>query len=97
MVSMNTDAAEKAQTKIQSEMAQQDVKDNVSSLKKDVADLASSVRNLADAELGNVATSAQDAAQRGLGEVESRIRKNPTQAALVAAGVGFVVGLILAR
>jgi ElaB/YqjD/DUF883 family membrane-anchored ribosome-binding protein len=97
MVATHTEGTENSQTKIQSETAQQDVKENLTTLKSDVADLASSVKRLADAEFGNVASSAQDAAQRSVGQLEDSIRKNPTQAAMIAAGVGFIVGLILAR
>ena len=32
-----------------------------------------------------------------LGDVEAAIRRNPSQAAMIAAGIGFVVGLILSR
>ena len=31
------------------------------------------------------------------GDVEAAIRRNPSQAALIAAGIGFVFGLILSR
>ena len=40
---------------------------------------------------------AQDAAMSTIGDLESQIRKNPTQSALIAAGIGLVVGMLLAR
>jgi ElaB/YqjD/DUF883 family membrane-anchored ribosome-binding protein len=39
----------------------------------------------------------QDKAKETLGDIEAAIRRNPTQGALIAAGVGFVVGLLLTR
>jgi ElaB/YqjD/DUF883 family membrane-anchored ribosome-binding protein len=39
----------------------------------------------------------QDKAKETLGDIEVAIRRNPTQGALIAAGVGFVVGLLLTR
>jgi ElaB/YqjD/DUF883 family membrane-anchored ribosome-binding protein len=77
--------------------ATRDVQDAYGSLRADVADLTSSVKKLAGAQLGGAVTDATDAAQEGLSQVEKSIRKNPTQAALIAAGVGFLVGLVLTR
>lgn len=88
---------EDAKRSVESEIAKQDVKGSYEALRSDVADLASSVKKLADAELGGAVSSAKEAAERNLGQVERSIRDNPTQAALVAAGIGFVVGLILTR
>jgi ElaB/YqjD/DUF883 family membrane-anchored ribosome-binding protein len=81
----------------ESEQARQDVKESYDSLRSDVADLASSVKKLADAELGGAVNSAKEAAEKNIGQIEAAIRQNPTQAALVAAGVGFLVGLVLTR
>jgi ElaB/YqjD/DUF883 family membrane-anchored ribosome-binding protein len=39
----------------------------------------------------------QDKAMEKVGDLEATIRRNPTQSALIAAGVGFVLGLILSR
>jgi len=43
------------------------------------------------------AEQAQDIAAEKLGEIETAIRRNPIQAAAIAAGVGFVLALIARR
>jgi ElaB/YqjD/DUF883 family membrane-anchored ribosome-binding protein len=40
---------------------------------------------------------AKDVAQQKIGDLESQIRDKPVQAALIAFGVGFVVGTLLSR
>lgn len=40
---------------------------------------------------------AQDVAVEKLGELEKSIRRNPIQAAAIAAGIGFVVALLARR
>lgn len=73
------------------------VSDDVSKLKNDIANLADSVRNLAGEKVGTTAEEVQATAKEKLGELEAMVRKNPTQSALVAAGVGFLIGLVLTR
>lgn len=97
MASTVSDELERAHKKVQSEAAQHDLKENLSALKSDVANLTSSVKRLADAEFGSAASQVQEKAQERLGDLEASIRKNPTQAALIAAGAGFLIGLIIAR
>lgn len=74
-----------------------DVGDNVAALRADIADLADSVKRLAAEQIGSSAEDVQDKAMEKLGDVEAAIRRNPSQAAMIAAGIGFVVGLILSR
>ena len=74
-----------------------DVGDNVAALRADIAGLADSVKRLAAEQLGSTAEDVQDKAMEKLGDVEAAIRRNPSQAAMIAAGLGFVVGLILSR
>jgi ElaB/YqjD/DUF883 family membrane-anchored ribosome-binding protein len=62
------------------------VSDNLVALRADLTGLAESVKQLA-AESPGLA----------LEGFESSIRRNPVQATLIAAGVGFVLALILAR
>lgn len=88
---------EETKRNVESELAKKDVKENYESLRADVAELANSVKKLADTELGGAVSSAKETAEKNLGQLESSIRRNPTQAALVAAGVGFLVGLIFTR
>jgi ElaB/YqjD/DUF883 family membrane-anchored ribosome-binding protein len=74
-----------------------DVGDNVAALRADIAGLADSVKRLAAEQLGSSVEDVQDKAMEKLGDVEAAIRRNPSQAAMIAAGIGFVVGLILSR
>jgi ElaB/YqjD/DUF883 family membrane-anchored ribosome-binding protein len=80
-----------------SRSAASDVGDNVTALREDIASLADSVKRLAAEQLGSSVEDVQDKAMEKIGDVEASIRRNPTQSALIAAGIGFVVGLILTR
>lgn len=75
----------------------QDVKDKYQDLRADVAGLTESVKRLAEKEIGPAVSDIKETAEQGYAKFESQIRKNPTQAALIAAGVGFVIGLIASR
>lgn len=77
--------------------AANEVGDSVAALREDIASLAASVKRLAAEQIGTSVEDVQDKAMEKVGDVEAAIRRNPTQAALIAAGVGFVVGLILSR
>jgi ElaB/YqjD/DUF883 family membrane-anchored ribosome-binding protein len=74
-----------------------DVGDNVTALREDIASLAASVKRLAAEQIGTSVEDVQDKAMEKVGDLETAIRRNPSQSALIAAGIGFVVGLILAR
>jgi len=74
-----------------------DVGDNVQALREDISSLAESVKRLAAEQIGTSVEDVQDKAKEKIGDVEAAIRRNPSQAALIAAGVGFVFGLILSR
>ena len=52
-------------------------------------------KNLVDG--GTSVEDVQDKAKEKISDVEAAIRRNPSQAALIAAGIGFVFGLILSR
>ncbi len=71
--------------------------DSYDAIKTDIASLADTVKKLATEQMGSAVGNAQDQVKQSLGDIESSIRKNPTQAALIAAGVGFLVGLVLTR
>jgi ElaB/YqjD/DUF883 family membrane-anchored ribosome-binding protein len=73
------------------------VGDHVAALRADIAGLAESVKRLAAEQLGATSEEVQDKAMEKLGDVEAAIRRNPSQAVLIAAGVGFVAGLTLSR
>ena len=80
-----------------SKSARADVKSDFDNLRSDIGDLTSSVKRLAETEFGGTISEAREAGERGMAQVEASIKKNPTQAALIAAGVGFLVGLMIAR
>jgi ElaB/YqjD/DUF883 family membrane-anchored ribosome-binding protein len=77
--------------------AEGDVSDNVAALRADIAGLADSVKRLAAEKIGSSAEDIEDKAMATLSDIEAAIRRNPTQAAMIAAGIGLVVGLILSR
>lgn len=77
--------------------AASDVGDNVQALRDDIAGLADSVKRLAAEQLGSSVEDLQGKAKEKVGDIESAIRRNPSQAALIAAGIGFVFGIILSR
>ena len=77
--------------------AKQSVADDVDALRSDIASLANSVKKLATEKFGATASEALHQGEQKIGEFESAIRRNPTQSALIAVGIGFVVGLILTR
>ena len=71
--------------------------DTVETLKDDLGKLAETVKTLASEQFGSVAENVQVKAATTVTDLETAIRKNPTQAAVVAAGIGFLVGLVLTR
>jgi ElaB/YqjD/DUF883 family membrane-anchored ribosome-binding protein len=71
--------------------------DDYDTLRADLSKLSQSVKAYAGENLGNAASDAQHAVQDQLGGLEAIVRKNPVQSALIAAGVGLVVGLIMTR
>lgn len=73
------------------------VKDDVDSIRRDIASLADTVSKLASEKLGAATQDLQASAELKLETLESSIRKNPTQSALIAVGVGFLFGLVLTR
>jgi ElaB/YqjD/DUF883 family membrane-anchored ribosome-binding protein len=77
--------------------ATDEVGDNVTALREDIATLAASVKRLASEQIGTSVDDVQDKAKEKVDDLEGMIRRNPSQSALIAAGVGFLVGLILTR
>lgn len=77
--------------------AANDVSDNVGALREDVAKLAESVKRLAAEQFGTSVEDVQEKAKEKVGDLETTIRRHPTQSALIAAGIGLVVGLIVSR
>lgn len=77
--------------------AREDVKDSYETMRSDIAELANSVKKLAGTEFGGMVEGAQEQAELRLSQVEKSIREKPAQAAMIAAGVGFLVGLLIVR
>ena len=71
--------------------------DTVETLKTDLGKLSETVKALASEQFGSVADKVQVKAATTVTDLESAIRRNPTQAAVMAAGVGFLIGLVLTR
>ncbi len=80
-----------------SNSAAEAVGDDVAALRADIANLATSVKQLATEQVGSSLADVQDAAMGKVGDLEDTIRRKPAQSALIAAGIGLVVGLILSR
>jgi ElaB/YqjD/DUF883 family membrane-anchored ribosome-binding protein len=77
--------------------AKKAVADDVDALRSDIASLANSVGKLATETVGSTVGDVQAKAGATLGGLEAAIRKNPTQSAMVAVGVGFLFGLLVTR
>lgn len=77
--------------------AGKDVNEHYEALRNDVTNLADAVKRLAGEQIGTAIGDAQDKALDQINSLESSIRRNPTQAAMVAAGIGFLVGLVMLR
>lgn len=75
----------------------EDIAANFAALRSDIGRLTDSVSKLAAEELGTTVDDLNAKASAQITAAERAIRKNPTQAALIAAGVGFIVGLIMIR
>ena len=68
--------------------------------KRAASDIGASVGEMAGAakeQATRAVDSAQHVAMDTVGDLEKRIRANPTQSALVAAGLGLMIGMILSR
>ena len=74
-----------------------EVRDDIDALRSDIASLANSVSKLAGEKFDSAVGDAQAVASERLGDIETAIRRNPTQAAMIAVGVGVFVGLLLTR
>ena len=65
----------------------------IEELRRQVKDLTEKYGSAAQQKLSDV----KDKVQQNVGDIEQQIRDKPVQAALVAAGVGFLVGALLTR
>ncbi len=71
----------------------EELRDQLETLKSDLADLAETVRGQAKRGFSD----AQDRASEKMEDLEAQIRKNPLQSTAIAAGIGFLLGAILSR
>lgn len=78
--------------------------EQVETLRKDISELTRTVSRLAKAGVSDAqdavretASDARDIARRSAGDVEAAVRDNPLQAALIAAGIGFAIGIMARR
>jgi ElaB/YqjD/DUF883 family membrane-anchored ribosome-binding protein len=74
-----------------------DPTDSYEALKSDLSQLGESVKKLVSENMGSAVQGAQQKVEEQLGGVEQSVRKNPIQAAAIAAGVGFLIGLVITR
>ena len=74
-----------------------DLSNQVDALRGDLATLADAVGKASREQLQGVVQDARQAGEQQLENIEAMIRRNPTQSALIAAGVGFVVALMMLR
>jgi len=81
-----------------------DFKNSASAIGHDVQDLGRATKHLAEDAVNLVKNNATEYYQQGVKKaqnlektLESRIKENPVQALLIAAGVGFVIGAFMAR
>jgi ElaB/YqjD/DUF883 family membrane-anchored ribosome-binding protein len=71
--------------------------DDASSSVKDIANKYGEKAEQAVQYASQTYHDAKDVAQQNIGDLEQQIRERPVQAALIAAGIGFLVGALLTR
>lgn len=71
--------------------------EQIALLRNDLSGLADTVTGLAKEQFGDTIEGAQNAAADKAGELTAAIRSKPMQATAIAAGLGFVVGLLMTR
>ena len=73
------------------------ISDQIALLRNDLSGLAETVTGLTKEQLGNTLTDVQHAATDKADEMTAAIRAKPMQSAAIAAGIGFVIGLLMTR
>jgi len=71
----------------------QQIAKHLQTLRKDVEGLSGSIKTAG----GHQAERVQDAAGEALAAIEESVKRNPAQALGIAAGIGFLLGIILRR
>jgi uncharacterized protein YjbJ (UPF0337 family) len=70
-----------------------DLADQIEAIRTDIQSLTSTVGRIANKQIGR----AQDRATEAANEVEDAIRRNPLSAVAIAAGLGFLFGVLTRR
>ncbi|MEQ1696343.1 MAG: hypothetical protein ABL901_10940 [Hyphomicrobiaceae bacterium] len=73
------------------------VAEQITLLKNDLSGLAKEVTSLAKEKIDETVGEVQDAAAGKVDDITNAIRHQPMQATIIAAGIGFVFGLLLTR
>ncbi|HKJ61178.1 MAG TPA: hypothetical protein VKA94_04175 [Hyphomicrobiales bacterium] len=71
----------------------EELRQQIETLKSDLANLTDTVRK----QTTRGVEQAQERAAEKVEDIEAQIRKNPIQATVIAAGIGFLIGAILRR
>ena len=71
----------------------QEIAKHLQTLRKDIEGLTGLIKSVG----GHQAERMQDAAGEALTAIEASVRRNPAQALGIAAGIGFLVGVVLRR
>jgi ElaB/YqjD/DUF883 family membrane-anchored ribosome-binding protein len=66
-------------------------------IKSDIKEVVGLARTLAADKLSGIKGSAIDSGKAAVGRVSDHIEENPMRSALIAAGIGAVVGYLLSR
>lgn len=81
-----------------------DLRQTASDVRRDVQEIGSKARQVAEDQFENLREVAADYIEQGRskalefeGDLESKIRDEPMKSLLIAAGIGFVAGLLLFR
>jgi DUF883 C-terminal glycine zipper region len=73
------------------------VADQITLLRNDLVGLAQSVSGLVNEKIGETTANLETDAAKKTTELQQAITSNPMQAAAIAAGVGFFLGILLTR
>jgi ElaB/YqjD/DUF883 family membrane-anchored ribosome-binding protein len=73
------------------------VADQITLLKNDISGLAKEVTGLTKGKIDDTVAGLQDTAATKADDLAAAIRNEPMKATAIAAGIGFIVGLLLAR
>ena len=73
------------------------ISDQIALLRNELSGLAETVTGLTKEQLSDKLADVQHVATDKAGEMTAAIRSNPMQSTAIAAGIGFVIGLLMTR